>query len=77
MSQDCRDIVERLVDFDHCGVTATERLKMRMDAWNEILRLRAELAEWKQAAGVEAGLRREFLARAEQAEGQSGAAQPA
>lgn len=27
-----------------------------------------ELAEWKQAAGVEAGLRREFLARAEKAE---------
>lgn len=28
----------------------------------------AEIAEWRQAAGVEAGLRREFLARAESAE---------
>ena len=44
MSQDNRDIVERLVDFDHCGVTATERVKMRMDAWNEIRTLRAEVA---------------------------------
>lgn len=29
---------------------------------------RSELADWKQAAGVEAGLRREFLARANKAE---------
>jgi len=32
-----------------------------------------ELGEWKQAAGVEAGLRREFLARAEKAEASLGA----
>jgi hypothetical protein len=31
---------------------------------------RSELAEWKQAASVEAGLRREFLTRAEKAEGE-------
>lgn len=30
--------------------------------------LRAQLHDWKQAAGVEASLRREFLARAEKAE---------
>lgn len=35
---------------------------------NEIVQLRADLAEWKQAASVEAGLRREFLARAQAAE---------
>lgn len=35
---------------------------------DEIERLRAEVAEWKQAASVEAGLCREFLARAEKAE---------
>ena len=34
----------------------------------EIERLTAELADWRQAAGVEAGLRREFLTRATAAE---------
>ncbi len=34
----------------------------------EIVRLTAEINEWQQAAEVEAGLRREFLARAEAAE---------
>lgn len=33
-------------------------------------RKRNRTAEWKQAAGVEAGLRREFLSRAEAAEGE-------
>jgi hypothetical protein len=50
MSQDHRDIVERLVDFDHCGGTATERVKMRMDAWNEIRTLRAEVARLRATA---------------------------
>lgn len=36
-----------------------------------------ELAEWKQAASVEAGLRREFLARAETAEAQLASARKA
>jgi chromosome segregation ATPase len=34
----------------------------------EIERLREAIAEWQQCASVEAGLRREFLARAEKAE---------
>jgi len=32
---------------------------------SEIARLRAEVAEWRQAAGVEAGLRREFMEEAD------------
>jgi hypothetical protein len=43
MPNDHRDIVERLVDFDGYGVTATERVKMRMDAWHEIRKLREEV----------------------------------
>lgn len=35
---------------------------------NVVGELRSQLAEWQQAASVEAGLRREFLARAEKAE---------
>lgn len=46
-----RDIVERLVDFDHHGGTATELFTMRMDACHEIKRLRCELREAKAASG--------------------------
>lgn len=38
------DLLERLVDFDHHGLTATERVAMRMEAWKEIKRLQAEIA---------------------------------
>jgi hypothetical protein len=38
-----RDLLERLVDFDRHGVTATERFTMRMEAHGEIVRLRAAL----------------------------------
>lgn len=38
------DLIERLVDFDHCGNTATERFTLRMDALHEIKRLRGLLA---------------------------------
>lgn len=46
-----RDILERLVDFDGYGGTATERFTMRMDAWAEIVRLCRELTEAKGARG--------------------------
>lgn len=45
-----------------CGACGMEQ------PYDDISLLKAELAEWKQAASVEADLRREFLARAEQAE---------
>ena len=37
------DIMERLVDFDRWGLTATERFEMRMEAYEEIKRLRIEV----------------------------------
>lgn len=46
------DILERLVDFDRHGITATERFTMRMDAWTEIKRLRQELTEAKAVRGT-------------------------
>lgn len=36
------DIVERLLDFDNCGNTATERYVMRAEAAAEIQNLRYE-----------------------------------
>ena len=66
-----RDAIQ--CDGENCGV-----IKRTPDEWNtrtpdpesaaEIERLRRELGDWKQAASVEAGLRREFLKRAETAE---------
>jgi hypothetical protein len=45
------------------------RLTSYRDGLDKTVReLEAQVAEWTQAAGVEAGLRREFLARAERAE---------
>lgn len=38
------DLLERLVDFDRCGNTATERFTLRMEARDEIKRLRGLLA---------------------------------
>jgi hypothetical protein len=38
-----RDIVEKLLDFDRYGVTATQRFSMRMKAADEIKALRAEV----------------------------------
>lgn len=40
MSDDTRDIAERLQDFDHYGNTATERFQMRLEAYVEIKKLR-------------------------------------
>jgi len=52
---------------DECGEpTVKYRRADLVDA--EIDRLTAEVTEWKHAARVEAGLRREFLTRAEAAE---------
>jgi hypothetical protein len=38
-----RDIVEKLLDFDRYGVTATQRFSMRMKAAEEIKALRTEV----------------------------------
>lgn len=40
---DRRDIVERLIDFDSHGNTAIERFTMRIDAVNEIEKIRERL----------------------------------
>jgi hypothetical protein len=56
---DEKDILERLVDFDHCGNTATERFALRMDAWSEIRQLRAIISQMEDDAfnyGVERDL---------------------
>lgn len=45
-----RDIVERLVDFDHYGNTATERFSMRMAAAQEIKKLRADVERLRRSA---------------------------
>lgn len=37
------DIIERLMDFDHCGNTATDRVEMRESAAAEIFKLRHEM----------------------------------
>lgn len=39
------DLIERLVDFDRCGNTATERFTLRMEAADEIKRLRRALEQ--------------------------------
>jgi len=58
---------KRLVDYKEVGsVRAIYRISS--DAAPPAAPLVRELAEWKQAAHVEAGLRREFLTRAEKAE---------
>jgi hypothetical protein len=45
-----RDILELLQDFDGHGNTATERYTMRKTAYDEIKRLREQLAEARDAA---------------------------
>lgn len=69
------DLVEHTLTPWHA--TAKENARLIVEAVNNYDRLRAQLAaaeeelgEWKQAASVEAGLRREFLARTEAAEAQ-------
>lgn len=45
-----RDIAERLGDFENCGGTATDRVKLRMDALYEIVRLRSEIKRLRDTA---------------------------
>lgn len=61
------DIVERLRTM-YSTVDSSGDAHAGLEAADVIERLRDEVAEWRQAAKVEAGLRREFLARAEKAE---------
>lgn len=37
------DLLVRLADFDRYGLTATERVELRVEAWHEISKLRDEL----------------------------------
>ena len=64
------EIVERLerqaVNVENDGhVSAARAMREAATALSEA---RAEIEEWRQAASVEAGLRREFFTRAEKAE---------
>ncbi|WP_040307877.1 hypothetical protein [Afipia felis] len=75
--QDVARLVARLrFDADRCGIQFSKGVATniteaadRLESLSQALReAEAERGEWKQAAQVEAGLRREFLARAEAAE---------
>ena len=64
---DIADRLRRIVANARSGMPQVS-VEILEDAASEIERLRTDRDDWKQAAGVEAGLRREFLARAERAE---------
>jgi hypothetical protein len=48
-----RDIVEKLLDFDRYGVTATQRYSVRMGAAEEIKALRAEVKRLREQRKTE------------------------
>jgi hypothetical protein len=52
-----RDIVDRLMDFDNCGLTAGDRVHLRECAAIEIHKLRLELEKLSDAAEEIASLR--------------------
>jgi hypothetical protein len=47
-----QDIVKKLLDFEHWGNTATERFTVRIEAADEIKRLRSELERETERAEV-------------------------
>lgn len=50
-----RDIIERLMDFDRCGLTAGERVNLRECAAVEIHQLRQENEKYRKTLEVIAG----------------------
>lgn len=50
-----RDIIERLMDFERCGLTALDRVNIRECAAIEIHRLRMENERFRKALEVIAG----------------------
>lgn len=50
-----QDIVERLMDFDRCGLTAGDRVNMRECAAIEIHKLRLDNERYRKALEVIAG----------------------
>jgi hypothetical protein len=52
-----RDIVEKLLDFERYGVTATQRYGMRMRAAEEIRALRAEVKRLRDQRKTESTVR--------------------
>lgn len=50
-----RDIIERLMDFEGCGLTALDRVNMRECAAIEIHKLRQENERYRKALEIIAG----------------------
>lgn len=50
-----QDIIERLMDFDRCGLTAGDRVNLRESAAIEIHNLRQENERYRKALEVIAG----------------------